>query len=80
MSPQRRHVNQIDYILVSMRFKNRIQEVRTIKGADGDSDHYLDKGKLKVKIKKVTHKKRIAVDKYDTDRLNNVNTCGRFKH
>ncbi|KAE9537571.1 hypothetical protein AGLY_006594 [Aphis glycines] len=48
---------------VSTRFKNRIQEVRTIKGADVDSDHYLDKRKLRVKIKKVTHKKGIVIFK-----------------
>ncbi|VVC24729.1 Hypothetical protein CINCED_3A009682 [Cinara cedri] len=51
-----------------------------MRGADGDSDHYLVKGKMKVKIKKVTRKKGILVDKYDTAKLNNVNTCERFKY
>lgn len=35
---------------------------------------------MKVKIKKVTHKKGIVVDKYDTAKLNNTNTCERFKY
>jgi exonuclease III len=80
VSPDGRHVNQIDHILVSARFKNCIQDVRTMRRADGDSDHYLVKGKIKIKIKKVTHKKATTVEKYDTDILNNVNTCERFKH
>ncbi|XP_027849768.1 uncharacterized protein LOC114129281 [Aphis gossypii] len=51
-----------------------------MRGADGDSDHYLVKGKMKVKIKKVTRNKGIVVDKYDTAKLNNMNTCERFKY
>lgn len=43
--------------------------------ANGDSDHSLVKGILKVKIKKVTHKKKIVLDKCDTDRLNKVDSC-----
>ncbi|KAL4084333.1 hypothetical protein QTP88_028157 [Uroleucon formosanum] len=80
MSPDGRYVNQIDHILVSTRFKNCIQDIRTTRETDGDSDHYLVKGKMKVKIKKVTRKKRIVVDKYDTAKLNNMNTCERFKY
>jgi len=57
MSPDGRYFNQIDHILVSTRFKNCIQDVRTIRGTDSDSDHYLVKRKMKVKIKKFTHKK-----------------------
>lgn len=80
MSPDGKNVNQIDNILVSTRFKNCIQDTRTMRGADGDSDHYLAKGKMKVKIKKVTRKKGIGVDKNDTAKLNNVNMCERFKY
>ncbi|XP_008181820.1 uncharacterized protein LOC103309055 [Acyrthosiphon pisum] len=80
MSPDGRYVNQIDHILVSTRFKNCIQDIRTMRGADGDSDHYLVKGKMKVKIKKVTRNKGIVVDKYDTAKLNNMNTGERFKY
>lgn len=80
MSPDGMHVNQIDHFLVSTRFKNCIQDVRTMRKADGDLDPYLVKGKMKVKIKKVTHKKGIAVDKYNTDKPKNVDTCERFKH
>lgn len=38
------------------------------------------KGKMKVKMKKITKKKRIVVDKYNTAKLNNRNTRERFKY
>jgi len=38
-SPDGRYTNQIDHILVNSRFKNCIQDVRLIRGADLDSDH-----------------------------------------
>jgi len=51
-----------------------------MRGADGDSDHYLVKGKIKIKNKKGYSQKKTTVEKYDTDKLNNVNTYERFKH
>lgn len=36
-----RHVNQIDHGLVNERFNNSILDVRTVRGTDGDSDHFL---------------------------------------
>lgn len=35
---------------------------------------------MKVKLKKINYKKGIMVDKYDTSKLNNVNTYERFKY
>lgn len=38
------------------------------------------KGKMNVKMKKITKKKGIVVDKYNTAKLNNRNTRERFKY
>lgn len=80
MAPNGKRVNQIDNILVSTRFKNCTQNIITVRGADGDSDHYLVKEKMEMKIKMFTHKKGIVVDKNITAKLNDINTCGRFKY
>jgi endonuclease/exonuclease/phosphatase family metal-dependent hydrolase len=54
-SPDGRYTNQIDHIMVNSRFKNCIEDVRSIRGADSDSDHYLIRGKMKIKLKKRPH-------------------------
>ncbi|XP_025203118.1 craniofacial development protein 2-like [Melanaphis sacchari] len=41
VSPDGRHKNQIDHVLINNRFKNSITNVRTLRGADADSDHFL---------------------------------------
>ena len=40
-SPGDRNRYQIDYILVKQRFRNSIRDVKTLPGADIDSDHNL---------------------------------------
>ncbi|XP_008178936.1 craniofacial development protein 2-like [Acyrthosiphon pisum] len=50
-APNGRYTNQIDHVMINTRFKNCIQEVKTVRGADCDLDHYLVKGKLDVKLK-----------------------------
>ncbi|VVC38393.1 Endonuclease/exonuclease/phosphatase,Reverse transcriptase domain, partial [Cinara cedri] len=50
-SPDGNHTNQIDHVLVNDRFKNRITNVKTMRGADCDSDHYLVKVNIKARLK-----------------------------
>lgn len=47
-----RHKNQIDHVLINDRFKNSILNIRTLRGADMDSDHLLIGIWMRVKIKK----------------------------
>lgn len=51
ISPDGRYTNQIDHILINARFNNCIIDVRTFRGADCGSDHFLVVGMLKVKMK-----------------------------
>ncbi|XP_013174666.1 PREDICTED: craniofacial development protein 2-like [Papilio xuthus] len=61
-SPDGMTVNQIDHVLIDDRHKSIIQDVRSYRGADCDSDHYLQVVKIKPKI---NTKKRAKVDKED---------------
>ena len=43
--------NQIDYILIDKRFRNRMINIKTLPGADFNSDHKLLMSKIKIKLK-----------------------------
>jgi len=68
-SPDGRYVNQIDHILVNSRFSNCILDVRTFRGADCGSDHFLVVGKLKVTLKKIENRKENHSGLYDISKL-----------
>ncbi|KAL4148920.1 hypothetical protein QTP88_003058 [Uroleucon formosanum] len=78
-TPNGRYVSQIDHVLINTRFKNCVYDVKTVRGADCDSDHYLVKGKLKVKLKKLIQSKGTLVDRFDVNKLKDTNTCELFK-
>ena len=51
--PDGQHLNQIDYILCSKRWRSSIQSAKTRPGADCGSDHELLIAKFRLKLKKV---------------------------
>lgn len=62
-SPYGNHINQINHVLVNDRFKNCITDVKTMRRADCDKDHYLVKAKMKVKLQKnVISKQQRSID------------------
>jgi endonuclease/exonuclease/phosphatase family metal-dependent hydrolase len=71
--PGTNDTNQIDHILVSKKWATDIENIRTYRGANSDSDHFLVGARLKQKIALVTrnrteNRKRWNVDKfYETD-------------
>jgi Metal-dependent hydrolase len=48
---QERH--QIDYILVKQRFRNSVRDVKTLPGADIDSDHNLLVAEVQARLKSI---------------------------
>ena len=56
-SPDGRTHNQIDHILIDRRWQSSILEVRSCRGADCDTDHYLVVAKVR---------ERLAVSKQET--------------
>ena len=52
-SPDGRTKNQIDHVAINCRWRSSLQDVKTIRGAELDSDHHLVLCKLKLKLKKM---------------------------
>ena len=46
-------MNQTDHICISSRFQHSLIDVKVCRGADIGSDHYLVRGRLKIKLKSV---------------------------
>ena len=51
-SPDKKIRNQIDYILINKRFRNALINVKTMPGADCNSDHVPLCGQIKVGLKR----------------------------
>jgi len=79
-SPDGRYTNQIDHILVNSRFKNCIQDVRSIRGADSYSDHYLVTGKMKMKLKRRLRINEEPLTRYDITKLDDPICRNTFRH
>lgn len=72
VSPDGRHNNQIDHVLIDNRFKNSITNVWTLGGADADSDRFLVGIWIRDKFKKRYRRKLNTIDKYDIEKLEEV--------
>ncbi|CAI6344668.1 unnamed protein product [Macrosiphum euphorbiae] len=78
VSPDGRHVNQIDHILINERFANNITDVRTYRGADCDSDHFLVASNLRVKLKTMSRNMRPEIVRYDVEKLRDSRKAREF--
>jgi hypothetical protein len=64
-SPNHIIINQIDHVLVNQNKKEIIEDVRTLRGPNIDSDHYLLKTTLKQKLLNINKKKLIQTTKWN---------------
>jgi hypothetical protein len=65
-SPDGKTHNQIDHILIDMRRNSSIRDIRSFRGADFDTDHYL----LVAKVKERLAVRKQAAQKFDRERFN----------
>jgi endonuclease/exonuclease/phosphatase family metal-dependent hydrolase len=79
MSPDGRHVNQIDHLLINERFANNITDLRTYRGADCDSDHFLVARNLRVKLKTMSRNMRSEIGRYDVEKLKDSRKARKFQ-
>jgi len=79
VSPNGRVHNQIDHILINKRHASCIRKVRTFRGADADSDHYLLFAQFNLRLStKWNMVKKSAREKYNIQRLEDSEVQKRF--
>jgi len=61
-SPNGLTVNQIDHVCINKRFRHSLLDVKVCRGADIGSDHYLVRGRLRIKLQSLTN---IEVNRHD---------------
>jgi hypothetical protein len=76
--PANRIVNQIDHILICKRGASAIQDVRTLRGPNCDSDHFLVRAIIKQKIT-ANYEKRKRKQRWDIDRLHSQEIVNNYK-
>lgn len=76
--PGRKETNQIDHVLGEEEEARRIKNVRTYRGADADSDHFLVI--MEIKLSKMERKRRKNKKeiKYNVKELQNTETAGKY--
>jgi len=62
-SPDGKTHNQIDHVLIDRRWHSRIQDVRSFRGADCDTDHYLVIAKVRERLAVVNRPHRDLIGK-----------------
>jgi hypothetical protein len=78
-SPDGLSANQINHVMIDSRHATDIMDVRSCRGADCDSDHYMVKMKLRQRIAAIGKKKRQKNIKYNTDKLQMCPLHGNIK-
>jgi hypothetical protein len=79
-SPDRKTHNQIDHILVDRRRHLNVLDVRSLKAADCDSDHYLVVAKVRERLAvNKQRSQRFHMDRLNLKKLNEVGDKEQFR-
>ena len=76
--PDQSTVNQIDHIAIDVRHASSIMDVRTFRGANIDSDHYLVVAKVALRISRPKARQGGAGRRYNVERLQSPEIAKSF--
>jgi hypothetical protein len=80
MSPDGKTHNQIDHILVDRRRHSNVLDVRSLRAADCDSDHYLVVAKVKERLAgNKQRSQRCHMERFNLKKLNEVEGKEQFR-
>jgi hypothetical protein len=79
-SPDGKTMNQIDHVLIDSRHCNNLLDVRSYRGANMDSDHFLVIAKIESRINtKYNKQKETGSQMYDITKLKNSEVIKQYK-
>mgnify|MGYP000153190231 CR=1 FL=1 len=79
MSPDGKTKNQIDHVLINKRHASDILDVRSQRGADCDSDHFMVRIKYRARISMLQRFKGQKTQKYDVNKLKNIELAKEYR-
>jgi hypothetical protein len=78
-SPNGKTNNQTDHILINKRNARSILDVKSCRGGNSDSDHFLVKGKYRCKIAYSKHELNRNTRKFHVEKQQDPSTATRFR-
>ena len=78
LSPDQSTRNQIDHVVIDGRHVSSVLDVRSVRGANIDSDHYLVVAKFRTRICRANNARGSTLRKYDISKLQSQQTVTAY--